>query len=247
MGTTVKVGACSTESLARGSEVGSATGREGSKCGQVTKTMHMGDALDEEVGGALPIFNEGEEVVFRESRYEDIPSLKELHLALFPVRYNDAFFERLYHPGNFTLVGCCARSGDVVAVASARVVDDCQRPLPDNSAYIMTLGVDEAFRRRHVGSRAAQQILHVLAARTTCSYAELHVKSANRAAISFYERLGFEPDPDNGYVFGHYLIDGQRWDALLLRYDLRGLRATAGRASSYYATFGNMLSHCSLL
>mmetsp|Transcript_57044 Transcript_57044/g.130966 ORF Transcript_57044/g.130966 Transcript_57044/m.130966 type:complete len:219 (-) Transcript_57044:886-1542(-) len=196
-----------------------------------------------------PIINCDDEVVFRESCVEDIPHLKQLHLHLFPVRYNDAFFDRLYTRGNFTLVGCSAVTGDIVAVASARCVDDTEQPLPDNTSYIMTLGVQEDYRRRHIGSRAVQQILRVLSTHTTCRVAELHVKSDNHAAVSFYNRLGFQPDPHVGYVRDHYLIEGQRYDAWLLQYDLDALRAANGPASSssYLSSFRNALSNCRLL
>ena len=58
----------------------------------------------------------------------------------------------------------------MVAVASARIVDDSDQPLLD-PAYIMTLGIKEPHRRCGLGTRAIQLILDLLAKQTSCSMA----------------------------------------------------------------------------
>jgi hypothetical protein len=77
------------------------------------------------------------EVVFRDLDEADLPSVKELHRALFPVQYSDSFYTRLFAEGYFCLVG--EVEGEVIAVASARAVDQNGQEARD--AYIMTLGV----------------------------------------------------------------------------------------------------------
>ena len=93
-----------------------------------------------------------QDVVFRDLLEEDLTQLQELQLQLFPVsspvrrtricnkrchviwqvRYSDTFYRRLLWHGYFTRVGVTS-SGQVVAVASARVVDDYQRDLQARS------------------------------------------------------------------------------------------------------------------
>jgi ribosomal protein S18 acetylase RimI-like enzyme len=168
------------------------------------------------------------QVRFRPLEEADVPALRELQSALFPVQYPDSFYNRLFEPGYYCQVGVLA-DGLIVTVASARFLDGSQPAANGSSsssgnrqrvdvdgsreAYLMTLGVREGFRRHHLGSRAMDQILKLLAKYTTAEYVALHVKSANRAAVRFYERLGWACDPLEGYLPNHYYIDGQHWDA----------------------------------
>ena len=38
------------------------------------------------------------------------------------VRYSDSFYERLFTDGHYTVVGCTVPDGEIVAVASVRIV-----------------------------------------------------------------------------------------------------------------------------
>lgn len=153
-------------------------------------------------------------VVFRALDRGDLEEVKALHRILFPVQYSDSFYERLFSEGHFCLVGVV---GDrVVAVASARCVGHDGRP--SNEAYIMTLGVDERYRRRHLGMRTMDEILALIRERTACEAAVLHVKILNEAAVHFYHRYGFFTDESNDFCRNHYFIDGKHYDAR--RYEL---------------------------
>ena len=59
---------------------------------------------------------------------------------------------------------------ELIAVASARIVDDDDQLLHD-TAYIMTLGIKEMHRRYGLGTRAIQLMLELLATQTSCSMA----------------------------------------------------------------------------
>ena len=85
----------------------------------------------------------------------------------------------------------------------------------------MTLGVREGYRRHQLGSKAMERILKLVLKCTRAEYAALHVKSANRAAVNFYESLGWQCDPREGYLPRHYYIDGQYWDAFRYTRSLR--------------------------
>lgn len=64
-------------------------------------------------------------------------------------------------------------------------------------------------------------ILRLLKTHTPCDYAALHVKSINKAAVAYYERLGFECDGTTGFLPNHYFINGQYWDAFRYTKPLR--------------------------
>ena len=175
-------------------------------------------------------------VLFRDLEEADIPAVRELQSALFPVQYPDSFYARLFDPGYYCQVGVLA-DGLMVTVASARFLDGSQPAANGSSsssgnrqrvdvdgsreAYLMTLGVREGYRQRKLGSRAMEQILKILARQTKAEYAALHVKAANRAAVKFYEALGWECNPVDGYLPSHYYIDGRNWDAYRYTRSLR--------------------------
>lgn len=162
-------------------------------------------------------------LTFRDLRDEDLPEVMELHRALFPVQYNETFYRKLFMPGYYCQVGVIT-SGEIVTVASARTVIDAVgggSATDSPEAYIMTLGVRDTYRRSGLGSLAMEQILRLLRAQTRCEYAALHVKTANEAAVRFYDRMGFTVHPDEGLLREHYLINGQRWDAYRYTRSLR--------------------------
>ena len=158
-------------------------------------------------------------ITFRMLREADIPELMELQRALFPVQYTESFYAKLFADGYYCEIGV-SLTGEIATVASARVMEQFQ-DVPTREAYIMTLGVKETYRRRGLGTLAMQRMLHLLRTATRAEYAALHVKAANRAAVDFYESMGFSCDPDAGYLPSHYYIDGRHWDAFRYTKPLR--------------------------
>ena len=68
-------------------------------------------------------------------------------------------------------------------------------------------------QRRGLGARQMDQILRVLRTRTRATLVALHVKTANRAACAFYDRLGFRYDEHVGVLERHYFLHDEYWDA----------------------------------
>lgn len=163
-----------------------------------------------------PQMDRGEAYSIRPLIKDDIDPLRRLQAQLFPVNYTQAFYDRLFTEGNYAIVACLP-SGEVVGVASARSIDtdDCL-PLAKREGYLMTLGVNEAYRRLHIGSELLRRIIEVMKVQAKCTCITLHVKKENEAAQMFYHRHGFKPDPILGFVKDHYLIDGQLYDAYSL-------------------------------
>jgi ribosomal protein S18 acetylase RimI-like enzyme len=156
-------------------------------------------------------------IVYRDITVADIPSVDELQCQLFPVRYSESFYQRLFTPGHYTVLAC-SQSGRIIGIASARTVADeivGTGSGETREGYIMTLGTHEAFRRLGVGSELLRRIMATLRS-ISCTVAALHVKSLNVAACRFYERHSFRPDPNGGWYPGHYLIGGVQYDAYRL-------------------------------
>ncbi|KAG8463885.1 hypothetical protein KFE25_000053 [Diacronema lutheri] len=156
-------------------------------------------------------------VIYRDIAPQDVPQVDELQRQLFPVRYSEGFYQRLFTDGHYTVLGVTP-DGRIIGIASARTVSDelmAAETDRGREGYIMTLGVHESFRRLGVGAELLRRILSVLRS-LACTVAALHVKSLNIAACRFYERHGFCPDPAGGWYPGHYLIDGVQYDAYRL-------------------------------
>lgn len=156
-------------------------------------------------------------IFYRDIHPEDVPRVDELQRQLFPVRYSEGFYQRLFTDGHYTVLAVTA-DGAIVGIASARTVMDEPvglRPESTREGYIMTLGVHESYRRYGIGNELLRRILAMLRS-LSCSVAALHVKSLNVAAYRFYEHNGFRPDPEGGWFPGHYLIDGVQYDAYRL-------------------------------
>lgn len=161
-------------------------------------------------------------VHFRGIHREDVGPLDELQRHLFPVRYSETFYDRLFTEGHFTILAVDT-AGRIVGVASARTsAEDTTASAVDGvtEGYVMTLGVDSSMRRLGLGSELLRRILLVLRAEG-CSQAALHVKCLNRAACAFYQRRGFMLDPVLGHCRDHYIIDGVNYDAFRLVFPLR--------------------------
>ena len=188
------------------------------------------ERADLEAGATSSSAGAEPEIAFRELQVRDVAELRELQLALFPVRYSDSFYDRLFTDGHYTSVGCTVSDGEIVAVASVRIVQrgDDAPPNQQNlrEAYIMTLGVKESQRRRHLGNKVLRECLELVVARVPCDVATLHVKSDNLGALRFYERYGFVIDPD-GFCKDHYLIEGVLYDAYRLTYSLPPLQSSS--------------------
>ena len=72
---------------------------------------HSDNSLSSSSSAPLP-------VLIRHLRRVDLPSLKALDAALFPVRYNDVFYEGLLRdPAKAALVAAHGGSGELLAVA----------------------------------------------------------------------------------------------------------------------------------
>eukprot|EP01062_Namystynia_karyoxenos_P040624 TRINITY_DN29607_c0_g1_i1.p1 TRINITY_DN29607_c0_g1~~TRINITY_DN29607_c0_g1_i1.p1 ORF type:complete len:383 (+),score=95.31 TRINITY_DN29607_c0_g1_i1:161-1150(+) len=158
--------------------------------------------------------------------------LMELHSELFPVVYNQSFYDSLladnvasivvYHQredGGETMVGLStARVGTRHSLCGAW----CD---PPPTAYLITFGVTERCRRMRLGVELFNRTLRLLQQRG-CRSLSLHVLVSNDAAISFYLHQGFVV---TRHLHDYYLIAGEYRDALHMVRDIPAAEAKGSR------------------
>ena len=128
-------------------------------------------------------------ISFGEVTPKNIEQLRKLNLAVFPVRYNEKFYNDLAnnpiqsytHLGYFSdiLVGAICSRIEPQEGSSFRV-------------YIMTIGVLAPYRRLGLGRRMLQETLEACAKEENLEEVYLHVQVGNDAALEFYKGFGFE-------------------------------------------------------
>ena len=87
--------------------------------------------------------------------------------------------------------------------------------LSKSGGHIVTIGVEESFRGRGVGSRLLEALESELKAKCRTDRVFLEVKKTNRAAVEFYIKRGYRVA---GLLKGYYGRDG---DGLLMVKRLR--------------------------
>lgn len=186
-------------------------------------------------------------LLFRPLARHDIPELRQLQDVLFPVKYDDNFYEELFDDEVITCMAFIRQpngsEGKMIGVATARYRDisgACSRVY---DGYIITLGVSPESRKSGLGSfllhttvTMLQQSVtapHAAARRRSCQSVHLHVKADNIAAVSMYTKAGFITAE---YLRDHYRFDGRLHDALHLSLPLskRSKSSTKHDASSSY-------------
>lgn len=78
--------------------------------------------------------------------------------------------------------------------------------------YIMTLGSNENFRGRGLGSKLIRECINIAEQVHTCGVIYLHVITYNTTAIRFYENLGFHRITE---IKDYYMIDDKTYDCYL--------------------------------
>ncbi|CAO3589455.1 unnamed protein product [Absidia cylindrospora] len=86
----------------------------------------------------------------------NVNALKKIHLTLFPVHYSDSFYYQLQNEGEFAKL--VYLDGIAVGSVCSRLERDPEQQ-ERNCVYIMTLGILEPYRRRHLGHFLLQHII----------------------------------------------------------------------------------------
>eukprot|EP00053_Salpingoeca_punica_P009382 m.84081 g.84081 ORF g.84081 m.84081 type:complete len:404 (-) comp15006_c0_seq3:667-1878(-) len=148
-------------------------------------------------------------LIFRPLIRTDLKDVRALHEALFPIRYPNTFFETACDENSpyYTCMAWDASTERVAGVVIAQMISPefCDREdqalVVDMRAfgpearlmYILTLGVDERYRRRAVGTGLMQRLQEHCRTESggACKAIYLHVLTSNESATRFYEHLHF--------------------------------------------------------
>ena len=120
---------------------------------------------------------------------KDPTQLRRLNGAVFPIQYNESFYQDILKRPNPELNKFAYWHGIVVGAVCTRFEDtgDGRQRL-----YIMTLAVFAAYRGRGIGSQLLQSILNYCDEHRIASEISLHVQVSNQGAIDFYtQRFAF--------------------------------------------------------
>ena len=152
--------------------------------------MALSEENDEDDDGQAELRRSAAKLIsFGELSPKNVEQLRKLNLAIFPVRYNDKFYNdlasnpvQLYtHLGFFS---------DIMVGAIC-----CRVEPQEGSAfkvYIMTIGVLAPYRRLGMGKRLLEQTLEACSKQPDCEEVYLHVQVGNDGAVKFYSGFGFE-------------------------------------------------------
>ncbi|KAI6229061.1 N-alpha-acetyltransferase 50 [Aphelenchoides fujianensis] len=116
----------------------------------------------------------------------NLMQVKRLNEAVFPVTYNERFYQEVAERSELAKV---VYFNDCIVGAVC-----CRLETKDNEKklYIMTLGVIAAYRRFGVGGMLLNYVLELCDRDPAIKSVVLHVQINNESALSFYERFGFK-------------------------------------------------------
>mmetsp|Transcript_49968 Transcript_49968/g.100623 ORF Transcript_49968/g.100623 Transcript_49968/m.100623 type:complete len:172 (+) Transcript_49968:63-578(+) len=123
----------------------------------------------------------------------NLDQLRKLNISIFPVRYNDKFYQNvLVTPVEVTQYAYW--NGFVVGAICCRL-EPATGPGP-KKLYIMTIGVLAAYRRRNIARKLLERMLEKVQGASPgplgdVSEVYLHVQTNNDDALAFYKTAGF--------------------------------------------------------
>eukprot|EP00455_Lapot_gusevi_P006803 TRINITY_DN1291_c0_g1_i4.p1 TRINITY_DN1291_c0_g1~~TRINITY_DN1291_c0_g1_i4.p1 ORF type:complete len:173 (+),score=52.89 TRINITY_DN1291_c0_g1_i4:57-575(+) len=129
------------------------------------------------------------DITFGNITEKNVEQLRRLNIAIFPVRYNDKFYQTDILKEEHRDVTKLVYHNDVLVGAV------CCRLETEGSVqklYIMTLGVLAPYRGYGIGSRILQSIIDYAETKENISEIFLHVQINNEDALRFYARFNFE-------------------------------------------------------
>ena len=171
------------------------------------------------------------DILFRVLQPGDLAQVRALHEDWFPVRYEDAFYERVVNCGEqhapyYTMAAVLGTSGEIVGLITASIATEKESEEGEilssmtlslserRLAYILTLGVIPLYRRNGLARQLLEQLhLYIEAHERSCQALYLHCLSTNRPALRFYADADFE---QLELKRGFYVFNDAKHDAMTL-------------------------------
>ncbi|KAJ3675378.1 hypothetical protein LUZ60_004420 [Juncus effusus] len=171
-------------------------------------------------------------IIYRPIRPSDLDLLEQIHISLFPIRYEREFFLDVVHGRGIISWGAVDinRNDEIIGFITTRIIPGKDSEIEDlfryNSSrndicllYILTLGVVEDYRCLGIASGLVKEVIKYASSIITCRAVYLHVISYNQPAINFYEKMSFKLIRR---LSQFYYIRGQHYDSYLFVYYVNG-------------------------
>ena len=131
-------------------------------------------------------------IVFIPVTDKNVEQLRLLNTTIFPVRYNDDFYKKVYVNPKLAQFGLF---NDTPIGAVAGRIEESKETKMNTQLYIMTLGVLEPYRSLGAGAKLLRYLIDLV--KTDSEFKELqtivlHVQTSNASALKFYAKFGFE-------------------------------------------------------
>eukprot|EP00245_Coleochaete_scutata_P008679 TRINITY_DN2698_c0_g1_i1.p1 TRINITY_DN2698_c0_g1~~TRINITY_DN2698_c0_g1_i1.p1 ORF type:complete len:341 (+),score=33.91 TRINITY_DN2698_c0_g1_i1:108-1130(+) len=195
-------------------------------------------------------------ISYRRIRPSDLEALEDMHQALFPIRYEAEFFEKVVHGQGIISWAAIDTSRppseELVGFITARVVSTSES---EESAllgyefmqtertlvYILTLGVLKPYRNIGVASSLVWRVIDYANSCPSVRALYLHVIAYNRSAILFYKKNLFQCIRK---LYNFYKINGQYYDAFVYVYYVNGGRPPCSPLDLLSSTTSFLRSFC---
>ncbi len=159
---------------------------------------------------------EGKLFTIRKFRLEDLDAVRRINKVFLPENYPEYFFRSLYN-------NC--PDGFLVAIVEDKVIGYIMCRLEVSYslfkkikwAHIVSIAVDERYRRKGVGTALIKGVIKNLADKVDGFYLEVRV--SNKPAINLYEKMGFEitkriskyyMDGEDAYLMTKWVSKGEK-------------------------------------
>ncbi|XP_009398474.2 histone acetyltransferase MCC1 [Musa acuminata AAA Group] len=170
-------------------------------------------------------------IIYRPIQPSDLEVLEQIHLALFPIRYERDFFLNVVHGnGIVSWAAVDGQNDELVGFITTRLISARESEIADllrhrssrkelMLVYILTLGVVEHYRNYGIATSLVREVIKYASSITNCRAVYLHVISYNLPAIKFYRKMLFK---FIRRLQNFYYINGQHYDSYLFVYFVNG-------------------------
>lgn len=152
----------------------------------------------------------------RKFRLEDLNAVRRINKVFLPENYPEYFFRSLYNncPDGFLVATV---EDEVIGYIMCRLEVSYSLFKKIKWAHIVSIAVDERYRRRGVGTALLNGAIRNLKDKVDGFYLEVRV--SNKPAISLYEKLGFEitkriskyyMDGEDAYLMTKWVSEGEK-------------------------------------
>ncbi|KAJ6247981.1 n-alpha-acetyltransferase 60 [Anaeramoeba flamelloides] len=191
----------------------------------------------------ISLTNLEEEYTIREIQKKDLQEVRLLDNKLFPIRYNNEFYDNLLLENSVGFVAIKKETSKIVGVITGRLklIDNGWFSQKTRQAYIMTFGVEENETHKGIGFNLINIAVNKFQSRLNVDEVSLHVLRSNIRGISFYKKFGFKV---TNILKEYYSFNNKKHDALVMVYNNIAREQKLKKTENPFVSFGSNLWAC---